>query len=45
MYQLIKLIAYDKLGQEQTMAYIKEPTTLDYGTLDMYSISSSVTGH
>jgi hypothetical protein len=45
MYRLTKLIAYDKSGQEQTMPYIKEPTTLEYGTLDMYSISLSVTGH
>jgi hypothetical protein len=26
------------------MAYIKEPTALEYGTLDMYSKSSSVLG-
>ena len=45
MYRLTKLIAYDKSGREQTMAYIKEPTTLEYGTRDMYSISSSVLGH
>jgi hypothetical protein len=29
----IKLIAYDKSGREQTMAYMKEPTALEYGTL------------
>ena len=27
------------------MAYIREPTVLEYGTLDMYSTSSSNTGH
>jgi hypothetical protein len=27
------------------MAYISEPTTLEYGTLDMYLISSSEAGH
>jgi hypothetical protein len=26
------------------MAYIREPTALEYGTLDMYSISSSDCG-
>jgi hypothetical protein len=45
MYQQTKLIAYDKSGREKTMAYIKEPRTLEYGTLEMYSISSSVTGY
>jgi hypothetical protein len=34
-----QLIAYDKSGREQTMAYIKEPTTLEYGTRDVYSKS------
>jgi hypothetical protein len=27
------------------MAYIKEPTALEYGTRDMYSISSLEIGH
>ena len=27
------------------MAYIREPTALEYGTLDIYSISSSDSGH
>jgi hypothetical protein len=27
------------------MAYIREPTALEYGTLDMYSISSFDTRH
>jgi hypothetical protein len=35
MYLLTKLIAYDKSGREQNMAYIKEPTALEYGTFDM----------
>ena len=45
MYLLIKLLAYDRSGREQTIAYIKEPTTLDYGTFDMYLTSSSELGH
>jgi len=39
------IAAKDKSGREQTMAYIREPTALEYGTLDIYSISSSDTGH
>jgi hypothetical protein len=27
------------------MAYIRKPTVLEYGTLNMYSISSSDSGH
>jgi hypothetical protein len=45
MYLLTKLIAYDKLGRELTIAYIKEPTALEYRTHDMYSISSLQIGH
>jgi hypothetical protein len=29
IYLLTRLVAYDKSGQEQTMAYIKNPTTLE----------------
>jgi hypothetical protein len=32
-------------GLVQTIAYIKLPTGDEYGTLDMYSISSCVLGH
>jgi hypothetical protein len=44
MYLLTKLIAQDKSECEQTMTYIKEPTSLKYGTFDMYSKSESVLG-
>jgi hypothetical protein len=29
----------------QTIAYIKEPTALEYGTFDIYSTSSTVLAH
>jgi hypothetical protein len=45
MYRPTKLIAYNKLGREQTIACIKELRTQEYGTQDIYSISLSVLGH
>jgi hypothetical protein len=38
----IKLIAYDKSGREQIMAYIKEPTALEYGTLALVEKRASI---
>jgi hypothetical protein len=35
----------DKLGWEQTITYMSDPTTLEYGTFDMYSKYSSVSAH
>ena len=40
MYLLTALTAYDKSGREQTIAYMRDPTVLEYETCDMYSISS-----
>jgi hypothetical protein len=31
--------------QDQTMAYMSDPTTLEYGTFDIYSSSASVSAH
>jgi hypothetical protein len=42
---LITLNACDKSGREQTIAYIRESTALEYGTLDTYSISSCDSRH
>jgi hypothetical protein len=36
MYLLIKLTTYDKSGCEQIIAYIKEPTTLEYRIFENY---------
>jgi hypothetical protein len=36
MYLLTKLTTYDKSGCEQIIAYIKEPTTLEYGIFENY---------
>ena len=41
MYLLTTLIAYNKSGREQTIKYMRDPTALDYGTGDKWSMSSS----
>ena len=35
MYLLTALTAYDKFGRKQTIAYMRDPTTLEYGTRDI----------
>jgi hypothetical protein len=42
---LTTLNACDESGREQTIAYIREPTAQEYGTLDTYSISSCDSRH
>ena len=35
MYLLIALTTYDKFGHEQTIAYMRDPIALEYGTRDI----------
>ena len=35
MYLLTALTAYDKFGSKQTIAYMRDLTTLEYGTRDI----------